>query len=81
MRITFKSNKREWHKLTKDEMLAHYSLFLDFMCMYEEEMTFSEADRYYKKMEQLREYIIQKFKIDPDGEMTYEATADEIRMC
>ena len=66
MKIKFTSLKKAWPKLTKEQIIMHYSAFGDFMCQFEEYMTFAEAERYWKKHNDLGEYIKKKYGVDPD---------------
>lgn len=65
----FRSNKTAWNSLTQDQIIRHYSAFNDFMCANEESMTFAEADKYWKKIDELKAFIDNKFNIDADKEM------------
>ena len=57
MYISFRSYKKDWKAMNKDEIIRHYSDFASFMARYEEDMTFDEADRYWNKFEKLEQYI------------------------
>ena len=66
MKIKFETSLEQWKRLNKYEIFMHYTSFSDFMCMYEERMTFREAERYWKKFEGLEKYIKEKYNYDPE---------------
>lgn len=69
MNIKFKTNKADWKKYSRAEIILHFSAFQDFMLQFEEHMTFSEAEKYWNKYEQLSDYILKTYGINAEEEV------------
>lgn len=72
MNIKFDITLKELNKFDKEDVLRIFEAFQDFMCQYEEHMTFSEAERYWKKYEKVNNYIKTRFNIDDPERLIHE---------
>lgn len=67
MNIKFRVTIKELDSLNAEECLNVLKVFHDFMCRYEEHMTFPEAERYWNKYNNAVKYITKRFNIsDPE---------------
>ena len=64
MNIKFNVTLRELNKLNEENVLNVFEAFQNFMMMYEENMTFAEVERYWKKYDMVKAYIKKRFDID-----------------
>ena len=68
MKVDFKIDIKGLDKLNKDEVLSVFEWFQSFMCRHEEDMTFSEAEKYWNTYEKVAEHIKNRFGIDDPEE-------------
>ena len=64
MNIKFNVTLQELNKLNEENVLNIFEAFQNFMMMYEENMTFTEVERYWKKYDMVKAYIKKRFDID-----------------
>lgn len=64
MNIRFKVTLKELDDLDQDGVLRVFGEFQNFMLVFEERMTFAEAEKYWDKYDKVEKYIKKRFKID-----------------